>query len=492
MHRYQKEELKNLIEPFIYTQLSTRKYESENINSRFLLRWNRFDLAFKLFYLELKEKNLELAIEVYAQDIKAQTLGEFCEYGNNDKNSFEKYIQEFDIIFEAIKKNGFDKNTTIIPISRDKTIYNGAHRVASAIYLDKKIDCVKLDLNPYIIDYQYFYERSVPLDILDMVANKFIEYADDVYLAFLWPSGIGHKKEAEAKFSNIVYKKEITLSAKGGLNLLIELYKHMDWAGNKENGYVGINQKLLECFPNFNSITVLAFQADSLEKVREIKDKVRNIYNIGFSSIHITDTKEEAVRISQLIFNENGVHFLNHALPYKYLSIHNELDEFKNFLLFQNINLGDVIIDSSTILALYGIRKNNDLDYLSYYPIVNEIQFDTNDRELSFHTKNKVDLLYNQKYFFQYKGFKFISFNELYIMKSNRNKERDIHDCKSMDVFIKDNKIKNFIANFKQKLYYMKIKIRKQYILSTMYILKQIGLYRPIKWLYHNMKSIKK
>ncbi len=160
--------LKNKIEPFIYKRLEKEKYKVlNNMNASSLLTWNRIDLAFKILYLELKEKNKELAKRIYFHDIRAQTLGSFIEYGNEEKNSLEKYLKEFESTFDSISKNGFDETRTLVPLANDNSILNGSHRVASAIYLDEEISCVKLDQNNMVADYQYFYKRNVPLDILD-------------------------------------------------------------------------------------------------------------------------------------------------------------------------------------------------------------------------------------------------------------------------------------------------------------------------------------
>ena len=106
----------------------------------------------------------------------------------------------------------------------------------------------------------------------------------------------------------------------------------MDWSGNENNSYQGINQKLVECFPSFEKFTVIAFQANSIDDVRTIKDEVRDICKMGYSSIHITDTQEEVIRITQLMFNSNGIHFLNYSKPYNYISIHKKIEEFKELV----------------------------------------------------------------------------------------------------------------------------------------------------------------
>ena len=54
----------------------------------------------------------------------------------------------------------------------------------------------------------------------------------------------------------------------------------------------------------------------------KIKDKIREVFNVGKHSVHITDTKEEAIRTARVVFNDNSIHFLNYAKPNKYISIH--------------------------------------------------------------------------------------------------------------------------------------------------------------------------
>lgn len=489
-----KEELKQKLEPFIYEKLQKDTYEVIKLNPIELLTWNKLDLAFKLFYLDNKVKNEVLATKIYKEDIKAQTLSSFREYGNEDKDSFDKYIEAFNVTYKNIKEKGFNENETLIPLSNVNTIMNGSHRIASAIHLNKEISCVRLEQSVVDCDYKYFYGCDVSNDILDMVASKFIEYSENTYIAFLWPSGNEKKELAESKFSNIIYKKEIELSSNGGFNLLYELYKHMDWVGNKENNYSGVIQKLIECFPNFNPFTVVVFQSESLEKVREIKEEVRKIYNIGFSSVHITDTKEEAVRISQLVLNENGLHFLKYANPFKIKSLEKQLETYQNFLEDNNIDNTDIILDSSILLSLYGLREAGDVDYLldDKYFITNPYDdIESHDEILKFYKDEKINLIYNPKYFFYYKGFKFISFNSLYSMKKNRDEEKDRNDIKIMESLIENNLLKQKINQIKQKLFYFRIKFKRYLFESVTSILKQIGLYESIRFLYRKLRGRK-
>lgn len=489
-----KQELQNKIEPFIYAKIEKKEYQIIRKNPIELLTWNRLDLAFKLFYLDNKNKLKDLAEEVYYQDIKSQTLGSFKERGNDQKYCFKKYIKEFETIYEDIKNNGFNETKTIVPLSEVGTIINGAHRVASAIHLGKQIICVNTKLPIMTCDYKYFYERGVSEDVLDVVVQKFIEYAENTYIAFLWPSGKGNKDEAEDKFLNVVYKKKISLTPNGAFNLLYELYKHMDWVGDKSNRFKGVQQKLIECFPNFEPFNVIIFQVKSLEKVKEIKKEVRKIYNLGFSSIHITDTKEEAIRISKLILNKNGIHFLNYAKPIKSNFVIEQLAGFKIFIQNNNIDSKDILIDGSFILSLYGLREAKDIDYLiddnSKIETLHEYK-EVHDSELKYHGVTKFELLYDQSFHFWFDELKFVSFNQLYKMKKNRGEEKDRNDCKIMEALIKNNTFKKIFGQMKQSFLYFKIKSKKNIRETIFFFLKITKLYGPIKAIYRKIRDRK-
>jgi hypothetical protein len=54
---------------------------------------------------------------------------------------------------------------------------------------------------------------------------------------------------------------------------------------------------MVECFSVFDKFTILVFQSESIDKVRKLKDEIRIVCNIGYSSTHMRDTREEAIRI---------------------------------------------------------------------------------------------------------------------------------------------------------------------------------------------------
>ena len=317
--------LKTLIESHFHKYLSKDNYKVYEKDSRSLLTNNRLDISFKLFYLKYKSKNPKLAEEIYKRHIEAFTLGKFIEPGNKDKNSFSKYLDEFHKIYKEINLKGFEVSKSIVPLSKNGSIADGSHRVASSIFLKKNVYCLPIDSEIPLYDYNFFKSRNISEQTLDKVTRSYIEFSDNIYCAIIWPSANGKINEIEKILDKIVYKKKIKLNPNGAHNLISQIYHNENWIGSSSSNFKGAEGKLVECFKNFNPFNIYFFNCDSLDKVRKIKNDIRALFNIGKHSIHISDTKQEADRISKVLLNQNGIHFLNYAKPNKLISICNRL-----------------------------------------------------------------------------------------------------------------------------------------------------------------------
>lgn len=473
----------HLIEPHFEEYVIQESYKVSTIIAVELLTYLRFDLAFKLIYLDLLDKHVGFSLDAYKEHIRAFSLGRYNEPGNENKNSIEVFYQEFDKIYNNIHKNGFDRTETLIPLSRNGHILNGSHRVASAIKLNKDVACINLDTNPLHYDYKFFYDRNVPVNMLDAAAIKFVEYANNIYIACIWPTAQGYNEDIESVVPNIVYRKDVLLNYNGAHNFISQVYTGESWLGDVANNFQGAKAKLVECFKQKGAVRVVAFQADSLDVVLKVKEDIRSIFNVGKHSIHITDTKEEAINTARLIFNDNSVHFLNHAKPNKFLDFHKNLAKIKDFLQSNNIKEDDFALDGSMVLAAYGLRQAKDIDYFTSVDtdiIIPMDGFDSHDSELIFHKKDKDDLIYNPDNYFYFQGLKFVAFSQLFMMKKNRAEKKDINDCKIMQASIDNKFLQKKIVQIKQNIFYQKIIIKN----TSIGLLKKTHLFRPIRSIY--------
>ena len=189
--------------------------------------------------------------------------------------------------------------------------------------------------------------------------------------------------------------------------------------------------------------------------------------------------------MSRLIFNDNSLHFINNSHPNKYLSTHKKINQFKLFLLKNNLSFNDVVLDSGIVLSAYGIRECNDIDYFT--GVASKIKYhfegiDLHDDQLKYHAEEKMEMIYNPKNYFYYENLKFLSFNRVYKMKLKRGESKDLNDTKLMEALIENKKIKKYFAQINQKLLYNKVKIKQKIIK----VLKFIGVFNSLKKLIKN------
>ena len=135
------------------------------------------------------------------------------------------------------------------------------------------------------------------------------------------------------------------------------------------------------------------------------------------------------------------------------------------------------MIISGSILSLYGLRKSKDIDFIKF-----EISEDVNNNE-KLYSKKIIDLIYNPDSFFYYKGFKFLTIDNLILMKKIRNEFKDRLDLK----LIKNINNKNTlfkIINLIQFSRFIFMYLRKNII----FILFKFKLYFPLRYLYRIFK----
>jgi hypothetical protein len=270
--------------------------------------------------------------------------------------------------------------------------------------------------------------------------------------------------------------------------LITQVYNGEPWLGERQDNYRGAANKATNCYKPNKNLRIIAFQSDSISNVKNLKEDVRKLFDIDKHSIHITDTHKEAVQVSRMLFNDNSVHFLNYAIPYKYQSVIENITKFKKFIYDNNFDSDEVVIDSSMVLSLYGIREARDIDYLSINnPVNDNNDIASHDSELEYHQENKNELIFNPKYHFYYEGLKFISFDQVYRMKMNRSEAKDKNDIEMMRGIVERRPLKVKIAKIRQHLLYLKAKLRSKIVK----IFIMMGLYNVARHYYRKLTGKK-
>ena len=365
------------------------------------LFYKRFDLMAKYLYVKYKNINSNFFKELYKKHII--TFNNCWEYPGT-KTCIEDFYKSFDLLIEDMKKNGFDKKYPI-PIGNNNLLINGSHRLIVSYFYNIEQIYVKenkLGLDGY--NYNFFINRGQfpNLDRLysDRMALEFIKLDKNMRIMITYPNINNNWDNLENiinKYGYLYYKKTVKLNDNGINNLIKELYRNEEWIGGLlAEGSLG---KYNVC-KGSNPINVYLIHMYDLDKLVELKNKCRELYNLGKHSLHMSDYTEDTFRIASSLLNENSIDFLNNGTNNLSEKTKNTLENY--FDKLQNNN-EDYCITSSVIMEMYGLDKN-----IIEKETENEINELIND-----------DIIYNPTKHFYLNGYKFITLNEYNNLKNN-------------------------------------------------------------------------
>lgn len=293
--------------------LSNQSYQIETIKARTLLSPYRFDLYAKLYYIKHRDENKEKALEVYYQHIKAFNP-DWKEPGREDKINRKDFIETFDKLIDYFQKHDFDNSISIVPIGKDNTILDGAHRIAALAYWDKEVTIARFDkiVPKCQFDYEYFKQRGLSNEVSDLIANEICQWNENVFIACLWPKMGNAIQKGKAKktintFSVPFYIKEVKPTLNALTMFIANIYRRQNWVGNINNGYVGAKDKALNCYAFGQNIEFVYFCSENLNEVLKLKESIRTLFPHDKHSIHITDTHEESIEIAFLTLTNEGL-----------------------------------------------------------------------------------------------------------------------------------------------------------------------------------------
>jgi hypothetical protein len=318
---------------------------------------------------------------------------------------------------------------------------------------------------------------------IELGVNEYINYSDDIYIAFLWPVA----KEKIELFKNllgkenILYFKRVKFETSGAINLIAQIYHDQQWLGSLESDYNGAISKLSSTFDSSGITNIIFFQSDDISTVNKIKDKFRKDVGIGKHSVHINDNKQELISATQLILNDNSINFLNDSNIFKYKDNFTKIENFKKVLVENKIDVNDIVICGSFPLSLYGYLESSDIDFLSI-----GLDKDLDKKICSHNTYQKLykksieELVYNPENFFYFNGIKFIKIEIIVDFKRNRN---EIKDRLFLENYNSKSGFKLFILNILNNLSLLRYK-------SLAFIIKYskiLGLYNFLKFFYKKL-----
>lgn len=442
------QQLKERINPYLFQSnilCANEINEITRICSKELLNINRFDLLAKLDYL----KNIEYADKsdwserVYLEHIKA--FNSFNEQDGSDKNSAKKFINNFNELYESIKRQGFNKDISIIPIDNNGIIIDGAHRLACSIILGLDVYCWVTNISAKNYSYQYFLNRGFSQEYVDYLILQYCLQKDNTYSAIIFPAAIDHNENTKSileKYSKILYHKTVYLPYLGLFNLIRQAYHGEKWLGTWETCYSGAHSKAKNCYGKSRKVTLYILECDNQINLNIAKREIRDINHIENHSVHINDTHAETIVIASTLLNKNSINFLKQSKPRNFTKFYPLFYQYRQWINKEKVHPNTLCVDGSSVMSVFGIRDAQDLDFIS---LQNDLSSDqplisNHNHELKYHSLSKEKLVLDPENYFYYQGLKFISLEHISRMKKTRNEyPKDIIDQQLINKHINRN-----------------------------------------------------
>ena len=253
----------------------------------------------------------------------------------------------------------------------------------------------------------------------------------DLAMQILWPKNV--KNLTSSKVENLLKMPEVVNWTKRVLtknalrNLLIQLCLIKD--NNVENCKKNVSRRLKELWDKCGVCYFILVKPSGLP----IEPK---------SSFRIEMADDIMMVVNSICF-PNSLHFIFNGFPFKFANTLTSILKFRDLLSVQHSSIEDYLVDSSSVLSLYGIRQANDLDYLTVSG--DKIEFvkgiDEHGDDQKFYYSTPIsDLIYDHSHHFYFCNIKFLSLRDLLLFKQTRYKQngdtKDRIDIKLIQLFL--------------------------------------------------------
>lgn len=437
---------RSVLNPHLFDVLPIREpLWHRRVPARDLLTPERLDLAAKALYARHRRLGVRSEWASRAYEAHLRCISGLREEDGSGKHGLQGYLAAFREVLDAVAGGGLDPRRSLVPIGRDHVIIDGAHRVAASLAYDRAVECLELDWAANAYGQRFFTERGLPEAVLDALAVEYARLKPNAHVAMLFPIARGPDDEARrilAEHGRIAYEKQILLENDGPAQLVRQLYRKERWIGTPEDGYRGARQDALTRFsgPGRRGV-VRAFllEAPDRQAVREAKERIRALYGVGNYAMHASDDHAEARELAGILFNANSLHVLNHARVAPTPRFSKHLAIFRSWLERRGLDPDHFAVDGSAILAAYGLRDAQDLDFLHFGheaepppdPMVS-----SHNGEMAHHAYGRDDIIFDPAHHFTFDGVKFGALHVIREMKVRRGEAKDRQDVALVDALV--------------------------------------------------------
>ena len=403
-----------------------------------LLTPERFDIAIKCLYgrLWMQKRAPGWRDTAYLEQVLRITgAGETIqEYDGSGKWGFGQYMSAYHSLLQDLEPGGLP----VVPADESWIAFDGAHRIAAAIVMDRRVHVARIDApSPCVADAPFFAGAShghppCSEEILDEAAIEYCRVKKGLALALIFPvvPSETYAIDRLRGVGRIVYQKDVVLSPDAGRALLRQVYLGHPWLQG-EGESAGFASKVEGCFPFRGVARAVLIDDCDMRALRSEKERIRSHYRLGNHSIHITDGDEEVLRVARVMFNGNSVALLRAGIG-EYPGFHRRIFAYRGWLERRAVDEEAFCVDAGAVLALLGLRECRDIDFL-YHGDTDSMPappdgIDCHNDLERYHRHTIANLVGDPRLHCWYMGIKFCAPHVVAEMKRCRGETKDLAD----------------------------------------------------------------
>ncbi len=462
------------------------------MNMQSLNLYDRLDIFVKILYIKHfveKSKDFEFYKNLYQKHIK---LYNWCI--EDHKKSINNFEKDFQNLIKNIQNNWFDPSYPIF-IGQSWEILSGAHRLACCMYfwLDPFFDIQEGEWISW--GYEWFQDNNFEEVELAEILWCYTDYNKDFFIYVLWPWLVEYEKEIIWDLSYYwVYIWWYSLGFNKTIihELVKDLYSYEVW---NISWWFGLNTKIIhfEKYKN-KSIKILVFHATQPIE-RSIKDDLPLHYKCyiwisdwteTFYTFHSWESQKENNYIKEILLSKDNIQ------SYYYRTIIDDKDKFisriielRQYMFENNIDITDICIVWSSVLAIYWLRDAKDLDLIWYDVNTWNIQkINKNIEKFNYEYSaiiSNEDIISKKENYLYFRWFKYIHPKLFIRIKESLYREKDIFDYKLLqNMYIHDKSVA--LKKICLEVKFFKKKYRTLFVIWWINITKKLWIYRAVSY----------
>lgn len=290
------------------------------------------------------------------------------------KNGPEEFLESFRELCSSMGSLGLSGDFEPPLVNGEGKLVSGSHRMALHLVgsqlagknMPARFSCLEYPSRDF--SFSFFAEKGLAPHVLRHAVLEKMGHFIEPHLPVLivWPRARPWLNEIasmiEIEFPSVRIRQDTALSVRGLENLVLLSYGDEDWAQEP----LGVLNKTSEVREqgSLQHVSVFVLEPTTVEKMRELKTRIRAMWGNDFQGIHSTDSSQESLVVfSSLAFPES-VAVIETVKTSKLRTVRNRLSSVREELRGKPGAAMATAVSGSQWLHLLGLRKAGDVDLL--------------------------------------------------------------------------------------------------------------------------------